>query len=222
MTATISTADGRELRAISAFEKGDSIKDIARRMVCDPGYVRALLEQAGVLPKTRWEEGKAARARELFVGYGQSATVVAAKVGASSRHAVLSLAFRQDWDRPPEVAVENARAARRRRAGPPREIAEPKRRRGRPKRQQTVQGQKRPPDGMTELPPDTIAVAPRPWLERGPGECAYPARGDSFNTMSCCNPTAPGISYCAGHAKVMNIAPKVSASELERSLRRFW
>jgi hypothetical protein len=43
----------------------------------------------------------------------------------------------------------------------------------------------------------------RVWTTREPGECAWPVDGEGATTRSCCHPTAPGKSYCAGHAEAM-------------------
>ena len=50
-----------------------------------------------------------------------------------------------------------------------------------------------PPD-----PPVEIARAPRPWLSRVAGECAFPVDGEGWTTRSCCNPCG-GRGYCAAH-----------------------
>ena len=48
----------------------------------------------------------------------------------------------------------------------------------------------------------------RPWLERGFGECAFPAGRVGFETYSCCNPTGETSkgeieTYCRGCRRVM-------------------
>lgn len=41
---------------------------------------------------------------------------------------------------------------------------------------------------------------PKPWLQRGIGECAFPVGGESFNTLSCCEPVGRrGADYCGPH-----------------------
>jgi hypothetical protein len=47
-------------------------------------------------------------------------------------------------------------------------------------------------------PPTEIAAAPRPWLSRAAGECAFPVDGEGWTTRACCN-TCPGAAYCAAH-----------------------
>jgi GcrA cell cycle regulator len=60
---------------------------------------------------------------------------------------------------------------------------------------------------------------PKPWTERGFGECAYPVSGERADTVSCCNPTV--AIYCAGHAAVMFVPPKVKAERLVKWGARF-
>jgi hypothetical protein len=60
------------------------------------------------------------------------------------------------------------------------------------------------------LPPDPcieLAVAPRPWLSRLPGECAFPVDGESWLTRSCCNPSGEE-SYCEAHERLMRLPPE--------------
>ena len=60
------------------------------------------------------------------------------------------------------------------------------------------------------LPPDPsvgLATAPRPWLSRLRGECAFPVDGESWRTRSCCNPSA-GRPYCDAHEPLMRAAPE--------------
>jgi hypothetical protein len=56
-----------------------------------------------------------------------------------------------------------------------------------------------PPD-----PPLEIALAPRPWLTRTEGECAFPVDGESWATRSCCNPCGDD-DYCAVHMALARI-----------------
>lgn len=60
-----------------------------------------------------------------------------------------------------------------------------------------------PPD-----PPVDIAAAPRPWLTRLEGECAFPVDGVSWDTRSCCNPSGKG-TYCEVHRALMRLPPPV-------------
>ena len=51
---------------------------------------------------------------------------------------------------------------------------------------------------LPPAPPIAIAGAPRPWLTRVAGECAFPVDGEGHATRACCNPCA-GSVYCAPH-----------------------
>lgn len=44
---------------------------------------------------------------------------------------------------------------------------------------------------------EEIALAPRPWITREFGECAWPVGGEGADTLSCCNATL--FTYCAQH-----------------------
>jgi len=66
--------------------------------------------------------------------------------------------------------------------------------------------------------PPVIALAPRPWLSRGDGECAFPVDGESFHVRSCCNPCGPA-TYCPAHAALMRGPRAASADEMARFLK---
>jgi len=51
-------------------------------------------------------------------------------------------------------------------------------------------------------PPLELAMAPRPWLSRERGECAFPVAGESWTTVACCNPCG-GACYCPVHRELM-------------------
>ncbi len=51
---------------------------------------------------------------------------------------------------------------------------------------------------LPPAPPVEIAGAPRPWLTRFAGECAFPVDGEGWTTRACCNPCA-GAVYCPAH-----------------------
>lgn len=174
-----------------------------------------------------WNEARIKACHQLFVAEKRSATDVARELGAVSRHAVLGLAFRKGWDRPDDVAHDNARKARRRRQEKNPAKAKPMRRKRRT-------GARRPAvfsvrafetpcaPGIAELPPDTIATAPRPWESREPSECAYPAFGEGDQTHSCCNATgSPEVRYCKGHHALMYVPTKMTVADLVHSVRRF-
>jgi hypothetical protein len=65
-----------------------------------------------------------------------------------------------------------------------------------------------------------IAQAPRPWISRRLGECAYPVDGEGMATRSCCNPCGEAV-YCAPHAAAMRGPPVSSVADLEREIMRF-
>ena len=59
---------------------------------------------------------------------------------------------------------------------------------------------------LPPAPPIELAIAPRPWLSRRPGECAFPVDGESWLTRSCCNPA--GVHrHCAAHEPLMRVTP---------------
>ena len=51
---------------------------------------------------------------------------------------------------------------------------------------------------LPPAPPASIARAPRPWLTRAAGECAFPIDGEGWTTRACCNPCGQR-DYCAAH-----------------------
>jgi hypothetical protein len=63
-----------------------------------------------------------------------------------------------------------------------------------------------------------IAAAPRPWISRRDGECAFPV-GDAegMETLSCCNPSGEE-RYCAPHAAAMRGPRTSAAGDFEREL----
>lgn len=44
---------------------------------------------------------------------------------------------------------------------------------------------------------------PRPWMERGFGQCAWPVSGDGAAVLSCCAPCTGLRRYCDPHFEVM-------------------
>jgi hypothetical protein len=61
-------------------------------------------------------------------------------------------------------------------------------------------------------------TAPRPWLTRRKGECAFPVDGEGWTVRSCCAP-CPGATYCRAHRRKMRGGPAASVAQLERLLR---
>jgi hypothetical protein len=66
----------------------------------------------------------------------------------------------------------------------------------------------------------TVPCAPRPWLTREPGECAFPVDGAGVTMRACCNPCA-GDDYCPAHAAAMRTPPATSAADFEREVIGF-
>ena len=61
-------------------------------------------------------------------------------------------------------------------------------------------------------------TAPRPWLTREPGECAFPVGGEGEATVSCCAPTRRGSAYCTAHHAIVfkSVAPDARAAQARR------
>lgn len=58
---------------------------------------------------------------------------------------------------------------------------------------------------------NNVAVIPlsaKPWMEREPGECAFPVGGRGEATLSCCARTIPGKPYCSHHFARMYRPPE--------------
>jgi len=62
-----------------------------------------------------------------------------------------------------------------------------------------------------------IATAPRPWLSRRPGECAFPVDGRGQSTRSCCNPRG-GETYCPAHHRVATVRASAPVEALLKEL----
>lgn len=68
----------------------------------------------------------------------------------------------------------------------------------------------RPPPPAAPDPPALLGTAPRPWEERGLGECAFPVSPPGRHTVglfSCCAPVPEGHRWCAGHEPVAMFEP---------------
>ncbi len=61
-------------------------------------------------------------------------------------------------------------------------------------------------------------TAPRPWLTRAFGECAFPVGGEGEAIVSCCAPTQRQSGYCAAHHRIVfkPAAPPTRAAEARR------
>ena len=68
-------------------------------------------------------------------------------------------------------------------------------------------------DRICKLPPTA-----RPWIERGPGACAFPVAGEGTDIVSCCQPRAVG-AYCRAHWKLMTV--RRSPAEVRQERRDF-
>lgn len=130
-----------------------------------------------------WTDDVLRAARRLYLEEGMSASESARRLGIS-RSALIGKAHRMGWaaQRDPAVAIANqvrggralARALRPRRPDVP-------------------------------LPPQPdVPCSPRPWMDRRPGECAFPVAGEGEAVMSCCAPS--GLrSYCPPHTAAMYV-----------------
>lgn len=63
-----------------------------------------------------------------------------------------------------------------------------------------------------------IAKAPRPWLTRRAGECAFPVGGEGWDMRSCCNPCV-GAEYCPAHRRLVYRPAILSVADIEAHLR---
>jgi len=62
-----------------------------------------------------------------------------------------------------------------------------------------------------------IASAPRPWLTRLSGECAFPVDGDGRDIRSCCNPCG-AETYCPAHRRVASLGQPTPVAKLLEEL----
>ncbi len=58
---------------------------------------------------------------------------------------------------------------------------------------------------LPPTPPTAMALRPRPWLSRLPGECAFPVDGEGWTTRACCNPCG-SRAYCEPHLALIRRA----------------
>lgn len=137
-----------------------------------------------------WTPLRDSRAERLWRA-GWPARAIAQRLGAASDSAVRGRALRRGWRRPAAVACLNHQAAH-----PPFDA---------------------PRFALPPDPPAALAVAPRPWLTRRAGECAFPVDGEGPDLRSCCNP-APTGPYCPAHAAVMRGPRAADGESLFRAL----
>jgi hypothetical protein len=75
--------------------------------------------------------------------------------------------------------------------------------------------------GMTfHTRPPMIARAPRPWLSRDDGECAFPIDGEGMALRACCNPCGEA-TYCPPHTAAMRGPRATPTADLEREIVAF-
>jgi GcrA cell cycle regulator len=138
-----------------------------------------------------WTEDVLRAARRLYLEEGLSAAESARRLGVT-RSALIGKAHRMGWaaERDPRLAIANqVRCGR------------------------AVARALRPARPDIPLPPEPfVACEPRPWLERAPGQCAFPVSGEGEAVMSCCGPS--GLkSYCPGHTAAMYV--RRSAAQMQ-------
>jgi GcrA cell cycle regulator len=163
-----------------------------------------------------WTDARTAQLAELWTA-GVSASGIADALGDVSRSAVLGklhrlklLGSRQAASAPRRFAgailtlAADAGAARtmsgeRNSAGPPTPARSPWRE-----------------DAFEPL----CGTAPRPWLSREFGECAFPVGGDDEAVLSCCARARPRSAYCEAHHLIVfkTASPSAQAADLRRWL----
>ena len=136
---------------------------------------------------------------------GKSANMVASMMTAAfgthfSRNAVIGRINRLGENRPAPAAPKMTVADQRARRKAAREANAPKRL-FREQFAETVRVAKAPKPEPTPAVIADLSFA-RPWLERGPGQCAFPI-GQRYEVQSCCAPIANADSYCEAHRTIM-------------------
>lgn len=163
---------------------------------------------------------------KTMVGEGYTASQIAARLRDVSRNAVIGKAHRVGVT----FAASPCRAAPSTpRAAAPRAIARPARPAQPPKPKPPAPAPRlgiagntaifvreagAPPKGEAHLAPIEVAAAPRPWVTRRFGECAFPVDGEGADVRSCCNPTL--AVYCDGHQAFMRGQLPASWREFDR------
>ena len=133
-----------------------------------------------------WTPDVIRAARRFYLELGLSATESAQRLG-TTRSALIAKAHRMGWaeERDPALATANLVRAGRvlsrmlQPAAPPRGPA--------------------PPRGARP-----VGCKPKSWLERLPGECAFPVAGEGEAVMSCCA-SSGAATYCAAHTAAMYV-----------------
>lgn len=140
-----------------------------------------------------WTPETLRAARRLYLDEGLSASETARRLG-TTRSSLIGKAHRMGWaeERDPALAAANMvrggrTLAKTLRAARPAD---------RPRR--------RAPAGSQPTASDAKSWQAKPWMERRPGECAFPVSGDGGAVASCCAPC--GLrGYCEDHLAVMFI-----------------
>lgn len=209
--------DEQAARAAELYLAGATVNAVALEMKRSCGRIAELLRIAGVplrVPVGRPSKWDALDEQLVALwAQGLSATVIAKRLGASSRNAVLGRLHRLKIasgavkpSRPTVVAVKKAPKAPK----PPKRTKEPK-------RQPYVRlveptptggwntGEIKRPTRFTEDAPGDHPHA-KHWTERRFGECAFPVSGRGADVHSCAAP-ARG-TYCTHHRAVMYQPPR--------------
>jgi hypothetical protein len=132
-----------------------------------------------------WTPDALRAARRLYLDEGLSASESARRLG-TTRSALIAKAHRMGWaaERDPALASANLVRGGRSAASVWRRAV------------------------ARAAPPATAtwpaASKPKPWLQRGPEECAFPVSGDGEAVMSCCAPSG-AATYCAAHTRAMYV-----------------
>lgn len=159
-----------------------------------------------------WTDARIAELSRLWAA-GVSASGIAEALGEVSRSAVLGklhrlnlLGTRKSASAPQRYRASTTPASPARAAGPfaptpPRD----------PSDQRLGATASWRAAAFTPLP----GSAPRPWLTRGFGECAFPVGEEGRELLSCCAPIKGRDAYCAAHRAVVfkPAAPSARAAE---------
>ena len=131
-----------------------------------------------------WTPDTLRAARRLYLEFGLSAAESARRLG-TTRSALIAKAHRMGWadERDPALAQANLVRGNRLLARDRRPVLPPR----------------EPAPEPGELP---ATARPKPWMQRVPGECAFPVEGDSEAVVSCCAPCG-AETYCGPHRSAM-------------------
>jgi len=154
---------------------------------------------------TGWTEARVARLKQLWTD-GLSASGVARALGGVSRSAVLGkllrlglLKTRKPASAPRGLDLEGG-------SDEAKLAAAFRLHRSRPRREPP------PTPWRADAFQPLAGSAPRPWLSRGPGECAFPVGGEGEGTLSCCARTRGAGAYCPHHHAIVFRASPAQAT----------